>query len=234
MFALGVVPTASAIDPIDWINTVLLRRIKDILATAIYWEQRFLDKAQIDVYNRYRNFFVTNGVFNFIRASTAEVEGIRRELGQLSCGWQFSPRTMLLQRLYLEPIRLCRPSFQAVWGSHTALDRDLHEFADYTSVLTANQIATRVQSEHDSFTRAFRENLILANGQGFSPGEANRSEALTLAMTGEVLVGMNQLQGQKLLVDEIDRELDRSEERHRASWSAFVLAGARSLGGGIR
>jgi hypothetical protein len=232
LLVLGSAGTASAgIDPFDWINTIILQRIHQVLSALIWAEEQAIDRSNIDIYNRYRFFVMPDGVLDPIKAATSQVFGIRREVESLACGWQFSPRTTLLRRLYLEPVKLCRPGFQAVFGEHAGLDRDLHELADHTAVLTANQVSTRVQSEDLTFTRAFKDSFSQATVGWFSPGEANRYEAVMLAMSSEVALANNQLAAQKLMVDELDRELERREDRHRAGLAAFALSSLQSLGG---
>lgn len=224
------VPRPGAADPItDFINSVILAKINNVLSAMILWEQRLLDRAQIDIYNRYRFFAFPEGIFQAIYASIAEVRAIRGEVAALSCGWRFSPRTGILRDLYARNLRLCKPSFQFIWGSHTAgPDRDLHEMNDYVAVLTANQISQQTQSE-ETMARVFSETYRKALVPGFSPGESNRHEAAMLAMAGQVALSNNQLANQKLLVDQMERDLDRRELQHAAVWSTFGMESLATL-----
>jgi len=236
LLLLGPAGTASAgIDPIDWINTAILQKIEHVLSVLMLYEAKLLNKAQIDVYNRYRNFFATEAVLYPIKASIATVQSIRADLTAIACGWKFSPRTEMLRQLQLQPLKLCRPAFQLVWGTSVAgPDRDFDELADYVGTLTVNELSTRAQSEDASFRRAFSDTFHLAKAGQFSPGEANRHEAVMLAMAGQVALANNQLQAQKVLVDQLDREMDRREERQRAWFSIYALHGLTQLGRGPR
>jgi hypothetical protein len=230
LLLVGPVASASAaIDPLDWVNTLILRKINRVVSTLILYEQKLLDRANIDVYNRYRFYFHPDGVLNPINTSLALVRSMRSEVNSIACGWQFSPRTAMLRQLHLQPLRLCRPTFQLVWGTSVAgPDRDLNEFADYVGVLSSNQLSTRADSEDISFRRAFGDTFKLAKAGWFSVGEANRHEAVMLAMNGEVAIANNQLAAQKLLVDQLDREMDRRDDRHRAQFGAYALRGLAS------
>lgn len=230
VFLMTASPSAAGIDPTEIINTIILKRINHVLSALLLWEQRLIDRANIDVYNRYRFYAFPPQIFDPVLAAIADVRGIRSELNSLACGWQFSPRTAVLQQMYLRPLRMCRPTFDFVWGTHTSgRDRDLQELHDYTAVMTANQLSQRTQSE-ETMTRAFPETFRKALVPGYSPGEANRAEAAMLAMAGQVALSNNQLKAQKLLVDELERDLDRKEERHVANFSLFAVKGLATLG----
>ena len=230
LFLVGPVASASAaIDPLDIINTLILQKINRVVSTLLLYEHKLLDKANIDVYNRYRFYFHPDGVLNPINTSLALMRSMRSEVSAIACGWQFTPRTAMLRQLHLEPLRLCRPTFQLVWGSSVpGPDKDVNEFADYVGVLSANQLSTRADSEDVTFRRAFGDTFNLAKVGGFSVGEANRHEAVMLAMDGEVAIANNQLLAQKLLVDQLDREMDRRDERHQAQFGAYALRGLAS------
>jgi hypothetical protein len=226
--------SADVIPIIEIINTVILAKINSVLSTLILYEEKLLDRANVDIYNRYRNFFATEGVLFPIQTALAEIRGIRNEVSGIACGWQFSPRTAVLRQLYLEPARLCRPSFQLIWGSNTAaVDRDLQELEDYVGVMTANQLATLSQSQ-ETFARVFPDAFRPGTGPGFSPGEANRMEASMLAQAGQVALSNNQTANQSLLVAEMERELERREERHLVNASLFAMQGLSTLGGPVR
>ena len=62
---------------------------------------------------------------------------------------------------------------------------------------------------------------------GWSPGQSNRVEAMMLAMTGQVALANNQVLDQKLLLDELDWDLDRRQERQAIQLHSFALAGSR-------
>ena len=214
---------------VEVINTFLLRAINSV-ATLTRIEQEGIDRAQIDTYNRYRFFFANNATFRAIQASIAQVSGIRRGIDAIACGWQFSSRTALLRDVYLHPIRLCRPTFRLIWGSPVGTaDRDVDELEDYVATLTANGLSTRAEAE-TSWTRVYPEVFKWVTIPGWSPGESNRVEAMMLAMTGQVAIANNQVASQKLLIDELEWDLERREDRQATHLRAFALQGLASLG----
>ncbi len=100
-------------------------------------------------------------------------------------------------------------------------------------VMTANQLATLSQSQ-ETFARVFPDAFRPGTAPGYSPGEANRMEASMLAQAGQVALSNNQTANQALLVAEMDRELDRRQERHERAFSLFAMRGLTTLGGGSR
>lgn len=231
VLVLGL-PTIASADisvVIEIINTFILRAINSV-ETLTRIEEEWIDRVQIDTYNRYRFFFANNATFQAIQASIAQVHGIQREIEAVACGWQFSTRTALLRDTYLHPIRLCRPTFRLIWGSPAGTaDRDVDELQDYVATLTANQLSTRSDAE-GTWTRVYPEVFKWVTTPGWSPGESNRVEAMMLAMTGQVAVANNQVLAQKLLIDEFEADLDRRQERQLGSVQLFALQGLASLG----
>ena len=231
---LLALPTRASADwsvVIEVINTFLLRAINNV-ETLIRVEQEWIDRAQIATYNRYRFFFANNATFHAIQASIAQVQGIRREIDAIACGWQFSTRTSLLRDLYLHPVRLCRPTFRLIWGSPVrTVDRDVNELQDYMATLTANELSARSEAE-TTWTRVHPEVFKWVTTPGWSPGESNRVEAMMLAMSGQIAVANNQVLGQKLLIDELEWDLDRRQERQVTNLHVFALQGLASLGDG--
>jgi hypothetical protein len=228
LLALPVRATADWSVVIEAINTFLLRAINRV-ETLIRIEQEWIDRAQIGTYNRYRFFFANNAAFRAVQASIAQVQGIRREIEAVACGWQFSPRTTPLRDLFLHPTRLCRPTFRLIWGepARTA-GRDLDELQDYVATLTANELSARSEAE-TTWTRVYPEVFKWITRPGWSPGESNRVEAMMLAMTGQVAIANNQILDQKLLIDELELDRDRREERRVVRLQLFALNGLASL-----
>lgn len=152
-------------------------------------------------------------IFEAIGQVIGQVRGIRREVQALSCSWVFSPRTALMRNLLLRPLKLCKPEFRFIWGtSQRHWDADAQELQDYVGTLTGNVISERVQDEED-WTALFPEMEGLSAWIRTSPGEANRDEAVLLAAAGQVANSNGLLASQKLLIDGLEREMERRDER---------------------
>ena len=212
------------------INTALLHAINGSQHAATI-EQERTDAAQIDTYNRYRFFFANNASFRAIRATIAQVHGIRSEIAAIACGWQFSSRTALLRDVYLRPVRYCRPSFRRIWGSPArTASSDLEELHDFVGSLTANQLSSRAEAEA-TWTRVYPEVFRWTTTPGWSPAESNRVEAMMLAMSGQVAIANNQVLAQTVLLDELARDAERTKERQAAHLNRFTLDSLATLNG---
>jgi hypothetical protein len=223
---------AQALIP-DPVESGLLAKIAAALEAIEELRLRVLDKLQIETYNRLRGYAFPATLFGPIRASTAAVVDIRRQLQRLSCSWPTSARTVGLRELLLSHTTLCRSGHQEIWGSHERLwDGPLQEVHDYVSVMTANMISERVQKTNTSWVRAHRDLLdghaILRN----SPGEANRAEAAGLAWANEVAVGNSQMATQNLLVRQTARDMDRFDQKKAIDLSYYTYRGLATLAGG--
>jgi len=158
-----------------------------------------------------------------IRQALDQVRGIRREIAALSCSFIFSPRTALLRDTLLQPLRMCRSGFQLIWGSSDRhWDADTQELQDYVGTLTGNLVSARAESE-GSWTKLFPDMETASGRIRRSPGEANRDEAVLLAAAGQVANSNSQLASQKLLLEELDRQMERRDERLAARAEVGLL-----------
>jgi hypothetical protein len=171
-------------------------------------------------------------LFDPIRATVAEVVDIRRELQHMACDWPMSDRAGSLHDLLRQRLTFCRGDYQGVWGSHEAYwDGPLQETNDYIATLTANMISERAERTNKSWVRAhrdlFQEHTIMRS----SPGEANRAEAAALAWANEVAIGNGQITAQNLLVRQMDRALDRFDQKKAADLTYYLYRGLTTLRG---
>lgn len=222
---VALLATGARATPIidDPYTIYLLRIVTNILNTIqqIELAAQALIQQRIDAV--VSGYAFPGAVFQEIRQVINEVKGIREEVEGISCDWRFSTRTGLLRDMYLRPLKLCRPSFQLVWGSGEAhWDHDLQEVHDYVGTLTANMISERTQAEVgwrrvfpgiEKGTAAFR----------LSPGEANRDEAVALAGAGLVADSNSAMASHTLLLAQLERETERFEERKALDMAEFVL-----------
>ena len=223
---------AQALIP-DPVEAGLLAKIVAALEAIQEFRMRVLDKLQIETYNRLRGYAFPAALFGPIRASTAAVVDIRRQLQRLSCSWPTSARTVGLSELLLKRTTFCRSGHHGIWGTHERLwDGPLQEINDYVSVMTANMISERVQKTNTSWVRAHRDlfdgHAILRN----SPGEANRAEAAGLAWANEVAVGNSQIATQNLLVRQTARDMDRFDHKKAVDLTYYTYRGLAALAGG--
>ncbi|HKC11714.1 MAG TPA: hypothetical protein VKI41_06615 [Vicinamibacteria bacterium] len=180
-----------------------------------------------------------------IRDVVKEIATLRQQVASLSCGWQFSTRTELLKTLYLEPVRLCKVSLQRVFGSHSRFpDADLHEYLDWTSVVTRNLVAERTVGE---------PGLVLAPGKtpegpeftwqriaagaarglatdAATPGEAIRMGAALSADTARVKTSTIQIRAQAALVEQQRRDYSARLRQLDKTLHFWVLRGIQARG----
>lgn len=207
----------------DPYTIALLKIVANILSTIQQIELAAQAAIQWRIDDVVSGYAFPGAVFQEIRQALDEVKGIRDEVEGISCGWRFSVRTGLLRDLYLRPLKLCRPTFQFVWGSgEEHWDRDLQEVQDYVGTLTANMVSERTEAE-GSWRRIF-PGMEKATGMlRLSPGEANRDEAVALAGAGVVADSNSALASHALLLAELEREMERFEERKALDMAEFVL-----------
>jgi hypothetical protein len=213
--ALGFIDDPSVVYALEVVNN-LLKAIEDVELAAHL-------TLQGEIKNLVRKIGFPAELFEPLEKVVSSVKGIRQEIEEISCDWQFSRRTSVLKDLYLAPFRLCRESFQAIWGtSQGRWDSDLHEFQDYEGTLSANLIAERargVAGWQDIFASIEHDSALLRR----SPGEANRDEAVALAGAGLIAHSGSAIASQTLLVRELDREMERFDERKRSDMGRFLL-----------
>lgn len=174
------------------------------------------------------------GVFHPIRHVVEEVKGIRKELDQLSCGWQFSPNVEPFWKMGFTNARVCRDEVRALWGRADGLpDADLHELGQYSTALTANMLAER-SAQADLWEKSFRE-LAGTVSRGSmaekSPGQAARDTAFTVANMGKVAQNNVEMQAQKLWVNLLAYQSEERDERLAAAASGRVIDGLACLNG---
>lgn len=231
-FLLFLSSPAQAIVP-DPVEAGLLAKIVATLEMVQELRLRVLDKLQEQVYNRLRGYAFPATLFGQIKATASSVVSIRRELQRLTCDWPPSPRTAGLRESLLRRLQFCRSSYHEIWGTHERLwDGQLQELNDYVSTMTANMISERIQKADTSWVRAHHDLFDGHVTERDSPGEAIRAEAAAMAWTNEVAVGNSQILTQNLLVQEMDRALDRFDQKKAADLSHYAYRGLGTLAGG--
>jgi hypothetical protein len=89
-------------------------------------------------------------------------------------------------------------------------------------VASTNVITARVEAE-ETWREIFPSLEEGTANLRVSPGEANRDEAVSLAGAGVVADSNSTVLTQTLLVEQLDREMDRREERKGLDMAAFTL-----------
>lgn len=216
----------------DPVESGLLAKIAAVLQAIEQFRMRVMDRLQKEINTRVNNYAFPNQLFRSIRTTTTTVADVRRELQRMACDWPMSIRTRGLSDLFWERAQFCRSGYQSVWGSHEAFwDGPLQETNDYIATMTANMISERAERTSTSWVRAhkdlFDEHAILRQ----SPGEANRAEAAALAWTNEVAIGNSQMATQHLLVRQMERALDRFDQKKAADLTYYTFRGLTTLAG---
>jgi hypothetical protein len=210
----------------DPVAIKLLQTIKQILTTVqeIELKAQELIQRRIDVIISLYDFPAK--VFDEIRQTIDEVQGIRNEVAALSCDWSFSPRTQLLRTTYLRPLTLCKSEFRLLWGSAEGHpDEDLQEAQDHAAIVTTNLISERVEAEQtwrEIFPSLESESAAVRK----SPGEANRDEAVALAGAGVIADSNSTMSTQMLLLQQLDSEMERREDKRHLEMAEFLLRSA--------
>jgi hypothetical protein len=152
---------------------------------------------------------------------------IQDEVAQLSCGWQFSARTLRLKAMFDGGAFFCKPEIRLFHGSPTFLsDRD--EYYDWKSALHLNKIAQELglsQKRKASAAQHFRDTTIGIDGAGLSPEEAKRHDAIITAENADIQRSMVEL---KALDSE--RDVDNLGEKQRRKKQAERLGIAMIAG----
>jgi hypothetical protein len=181
----------------------------------------------------------------WVRDVLREVATLRQQISDLSCGWRFSSRTELLKRLYLEPIRLCKPSLQGVFGAHDPFaDADLQEYLDWTSAVTRNLVGERTAGDAGDIvapgkTREgpeFTWQRIAAGAalglatDAATPGEAIRMGAALSADSARVKASTMQIRAQAALVEQERRDYAARQRQLDQSLHFWILKGIEARG----
>lgn len=217
----------------DPVEAGLLAKISAALQAIEEFRMRVMVGLERQVSARVNNYAFPNRLFAPIRVTVATVLDTRREIQRLACPWPLSARAGSLRELLQKRGELCRAGYQNVWGSHEAMwDGPLQETNDYVATMTANMLSDRAEKTSTSWTRAhkelFDEHTILRS----SPGEANRAEAAALGWANEVAVGNSQVATQHLLVRQMNRDLERFDQKKAADLTYYTFLGLTTLSGG--
>lgn len=217
----------------DPVEAGLLAKISAVLQAIEQFRMRVMDRIEKEINTRVNNYAFPNQLFRSIRTTVTTVVDTRRELQRMACDWPMSIRPRSLSDVLWERTQLCRSGYQSVWGSHEAFwDGPLQETNDYIATMTSNMISERAERTNTSWVRAhkdtFDEHTILRK----SPGEANRAEAAALAWANEVAVGNSQMATQHLLVRQMDRALERFDQKKAADLTYYTFRGLTTLAGG--
>jgi hypothetical protein len=231
LVVLLVARPVQAIIP-DPVESGLLAKIAAAIQAIQEFRMRVMSRLQEQIHSRINTFAYPNRLFDPIRATTAAVVDIRRELQRLACAWPTSPRTLPLRDMLLERTQFCRSGFHGTWGSHEEYwDGPIQEVNDYVATMTANMISERVERTNTSWVRAHKDlfdgHTILRS----SPGEANRAEAAALAWANQVAIGNSQIVTQNLLVRQMARDLERFDQKKAADLTYYTYQGLATLAG---
>jgi hypothetical protein len=227
---LGASPAQAWI--VDPVERGLLAKVSAILQAIEEFRMRVMDRIQEEIDSRINAYAFPIRLFQPIRATATAVLDMRRELQQMACAWPMSLRTQSLSNLFSHRLQLCRSGYQGVWGSHEAFwDGPIQEANDYIATMTANMMSERTEKTNTSWVQAhkdlFDQHTILRN----SPGEANRAEAAALAWANEVAIGNSQMATQHLLVRQMDRALERFDDKKAADLTYYTYRGLTTLAG---
>ena len=222
-------PALALPDPVE---TGLLAKISALLATIQRVQMEALEKWHRQISVRLGAYAFPEGLFNQIFVITSQVEDIRRELNRLACVWPTTIRTGPLEDLLLERKTFCRREYRQTWGSHEEMwDAELQEINDYVGTMTANMISERTEKTNAEWVRALRDQYLDTAQTYLSPGEANRGEAAALAWTNEIALGNGQILTQNLLLRQMDRDLDRFDQKKADDMAYYLYRGVTSLAG---
>ncbi len=210
----------------------MLARIAALLGTIQQLRLLVLERWHRQTLVRLTAYAFPDAAFNQIFVVTSAVDDIRRELNRLACVWPTTRRTDILEGLLLERMTLCRDEFRHTWGSHDGMwDAQLQEVHDYVATMTANMISERTEKTNTQWVRALRDQYIDTAQVYLAPGEANRHEAAALAWTNQVALGNGQILTQNLLLRQMDRDLDRFDQKKADDMSYYLYKGVTTLAG---
>ncbi len=225
-------PAVAFISIPDPVETGLLAKIAALLAAIERVRMRLLEDLNHELSVRLEAYAFPDALFSQVSVITSAVTDIRSELNQLACVWPAMPRTTLLKELLQRRMVLCRDQYHLTWGTHEGLwDRELQEIDDYAGTMTANMISERVEKTNTTWVEALRDQYMDTAQVEVSPGEANRAEAAALAWTNEVALGNGQILTQNLLLRQMDRDLDRFDQKKADDMAYYMYRGVTTLAG---
>src|SRR5260221_5395758 len=218
---------------VDPVEAGLLAKVAAALQAIEQFRMKVMGRIQAQISTRINAYAFPIQLFDAIRATATAVLDTRRELQHMACDWPMSVRTRSLSDLLWERTQFCRSEHQAIWGSHERLwDGPIQETSDYIATMTENMISERAERTNTSWVSAhkdlFDKHTILRS----SPGEANRAEAAALAWANEVAVGNSQIATQHLLVRQMERTLERFDQKKAADLTYYAYRGLGTLAGG--
>jgi hypothetical protein len=223
----------------------LLWQISCVVEKIDAWGAQQLECLQRAVERRQRLILYPNALrrpIDEVRKIARQVRTLKDEVGRLACGWRFSPRTRILEGLYLNPVKLCRPSFQNVFGSHDRFgDAGLQEMLDWTSATTHNLIQERTIGREPgkagppagpefSWQRIAAEGVRDLTTSISRPGQAVRFAAQYSADGLQVEASTLQLRTQALLVEQQSRDYRRMKARQGHAYAFFLLSELEASG----
>lgn len=225
-------PAAAFISIPDPVEAGLLAKISAVLATMQRLRLLLMEKWYDQLWVRLDAYVFPEGAFNQVFVITSTVDDIRRELNKLACVWPTTARTNILEDVLLKRMVLCRDEYRHTWGSHDGMwDAELQEMHDYAAAMTTNMISERTEKTNTTWVQALREEYLDAAQRFASPGEANRNEAAALALTNQVALGNAQIVTQDLLLKQMDRDLDRYDQKKADDMTYYMYRGVTTLAG---
>jgi hypothetical protein len=217
----------------DPVEAGLLARIAAALQAIEQFRMRVMGQIQAQISTRINAYAFPNRLFDPIGATTTAVRDIRRELQHMACDWPMSARTRSLSDLLWERAQFCRAEHQLVWGSHERFwDSPIQEASDYIATMTENMTSERAERTSTSWVTAHKDLFDKYAILRRSPAEANRAEAAALAWANEVAVGNSQVATQHLLVRQMERTLERFDQKKAADLTYYAYRGLGTLAGG--
>jgi hypothetical protein len=217
---------------IDYVEAGLLNDIQVFLAAIEKYRMIVQDLNQRKIENRFGTYIFPEAAFQEVRMITTEVADIRRELNRLACVWPTSRRTGPLEDLLLQRLTWCKDDYRRTWGSHQGMwDAQLQEAHDYVGTMTANMISERTEKTNTAWASASRDLYVDAASNLKAPGEANRLEAASLALTNQIALGNAQITTQNLLVRQMARDLERYDQKKADDTAYYLYRGVTTLAG---
>ncbi len=231
-FVLFLSRPASAFLIPDFVESALLARIQLVLSIIERWRMIVLEDMNGKILTRLAAYAFPESLYTQITVIPTIVRDIRRELQAIPCNWPTTPRTSPLLDLLLQRLTWCRNDYRHTWGSHDGMwDAELQEAHDYVGTMTANMISERTEKTNTEWQRVFRGDYIDVAQRYISPGEANRNEAASLAWTTETALGNGQIATQNLLVRQMERDLDRFDQKKADDMTYYLYSGVTTLAG---
>jgi len=225
-------PALAVVIP-DLVETGMLAKIAALLGTIERFRMLTLERRHQQIQTRLAAYAFPESLFKQVFVVTSRVADMRRELDRLACVWPTAPRTDGLEDLLRERTTWCREDYRQTWGSHDGLwDAELQEGHDYVGTITANMISERIEKTNTQWVRALRDQYLDTAQRYLSPGDANRGEASALAWTNQIALGNSQIVTQNLLLRQMDRDLDRFDQKKADDMTYYLYRGVTTLAGG--